>query len=275
MTAEMTAATADAPGADEVSAWDDAHRYTPAPRHRRRLLLRMMDRLAFADVLDAGSAQPFLLAEAVRRYGVDGFGSDLSARVVEENRRALPSCEFQAFDLTRECWPDGRRFDLVVCSEVLEHLDDWRAGLANLVRMSRTHVLITVPGGPIRAMDRRVGHLQHFRGPELAGALEELGCRVEHMAWWGWPVHSAYKAAISRLGTHRLYVSFSGGGRYGLGKKAVSGLLYRLFFLNDLSGRGHQLIVRARVPGAWAAPGRPAAGAPHARPSTVPAAEAR
>src|SRR5439155_21602538 len=133
-----------------------------APRHRRRLLLGMMERLAFADVLDAGCAQPFLLAEVVRRYGAAGFGCDLSARVVDENRRAVPSCAFQTLDLTREVWPGGWRFDLVVCSEVLEHVDDWRGGLANLVRMARTHVLITVPGGPLRAMDRRVGHVQHF-----------------------------------------------------------------------------------------------------------------
>ncbi len=43
-----------APGIDEVAAWDDAHRYTPAPRHRRRLLLKLIGTLDFSDVLDAG-----------------------------------------------------------------------------------------------------------------------------------------------------------------------------------------------------------------------------
>jgi SAM-dependent methyltransferase len=233
---------------DEVASWDDAHRYTPAPRHRRRLLLRIMDRLHFEDVLDAGCAQPFLLAEAVRRYGVAGFGCDLSARVVGANRTALPSCEFRDMDLTREVWPDGRRFDLVVCSEVLEHLSDWREGLANVVRMARRHVLITVPGGPLRAMDEKVGHVQHFQGPELTGALEALGCTVERVARWGWPFHSAYKAAISALAHERLYDCFSGGRAYGPGQRIASEVLYGLFFLNDLSGRGHQLIVQARAP---------------------------
>lgn len=235
---------------DEVVAWDDAHRYTPAPRHRRRLLLALMSRLRFDEVLDAGCAQPFLLAEAVARFGAAGFGCDLSEGVVAANRRALPGCEFRVLDLTREVWPGGRRFDLVVCSEVLEHLEDWRAGLANVVRMARSDVLITVPGGPLRAMDRRVGHLRHFRGPELVEALGGLGCRVERAARWGWPLHSAYKAAISRLAPDRLYASFSGGGRYGPAKKAVSELLYRLFFVNDLTGRGNQLVVHARAPGA-------------------------
>jgi hypothetical protein len=236
------------PGVDEVAAWGDNHRYTPAPRHRRRLLLKLMDRLDFDDVLDAGCAQPFLLAEAVRRYGVPGFGCDLSPRVIDANRAALPACAFRELDLTREVWPGGRQFDLVVCSEVLEHLDGWRDGLANVVRMARRHVLITVPGGPLRAMDRKVGHVQHFEGPELTGALEDLGCSAVRLARWGWPFHSAYKAAISALGADRLYASFSGPRRYGPGKLAVSELLYRLFFLNDLTGRGHQLIALARAP---------------------------
>jgi hypothetical protein len=246
----MTVETATPPAADvnEVAAWDEAHRFTPAPRHRRRLLLKLMSRLEFSDILDAGCAQPYLLAEAVARFGVPGHGCDLSPQVVAANRQALPGCEFHTLDLARQTWPGRRRFDLVVCSEVLEHLHAWREGLENVVRMARKHILITVPGGPLRAMDRRVGHVQHFDGIELVGALEGLGCRVEHVASWGWPLHTAYKAAISRLAPERLYDAFSGASRYGLGKRAVSEALYRLFFLNDLSRRGHQWVLHARAP---------------------------
>lgn len=231
-----------------VAAWDDAHRYTPAPRHRRRLLLKMMEKLDFDDVLDAGCAQPFLLADAVQRFGAVGFGCDLSDRVIEANRHILPWCDFESFDLTQSLWPGGRQFDLVVCSEVLEHLPDWQAALANIAAMTRKHLLISVPGGPRRIMDKLVGHVQHFEGPELTAAIEAQGLRVEQISSWGWPLHSAYKAAISSLSPDRLYASFSGGGRYGFAKRAISECLYRLFFLNDLYARGHQLFILARVP---------------------------
>jgi hypothetical protein len=235
---------------NDVVNWGDSHRYSPAPRHRRRLLRRWIDRLDFADVLDAGCAQPFLLREILARHAVEGFGCDLSDQVIEANRTVLPGCQFHPLDLTAETWPAGRRFDLVICSEVLEHLADWPAAVANLVQMTRKHLLITVPGGPLRTMDRTVGHLQHFRGPELVAELERHGCRVVRRLDWGWPLHSLYKAAISTLSPAALYDAFSGGKPYGPGKRLISELLFGLFFVNDCTNKGHQLLIQAWAPAA-------------------------
>ncbi len=226
--------------------WDDAHRYTPAPRHRRRLVLDMLRHLDFADCLDAGCAQPFLLEEIVQRYQVKGFGCDIADQVIQANQEVLPSCEFRVLDLTRETWPLGRQFDLVLCSEVLEHLPDWKAAVANLVHMTRKHLLITVPSGSIRVMDRLVGHFQHFQGPELCMALQENGWEVEHMRHWGYPVHSLYKILISALSPRQVYNAFSRGKPYGRGKKWLSQMLYLLFFVNDWFYSGYQLFIYAR-----------------------------
>ena len=231
-----------------VAQWDDAHRYTPAPRHRRRVVLDMLAGLDFADCLDAGCAQPFLLQAIVERFGVAGFGCDIADQVMAQNQQALRGCTFQVVDLTRETWPDGRQFDLVVCSEVLEHLADWKAAVANLVRMARKDLVITVPSGPIRAMDQMVGHLQHFRGPELCAALLDEGCTIKDVRFWGFPLHTLYKSSISALSPAAVYTAFSGGDKYGSGKKLLSQLLYGLFFVNDLFNSGYQLFVHARPP---------------------------
>src|SRR5262249_4784319 len=153
-------------------------------------------RLQFNDCLDAGCAQPFLLDAIVRRFGVAGFGCDISDEVIARNRAAMPGCGFEVVDLVHDTWPGQRQFDLVVCSEVLEHLTDWRAAVANLVRMARKELVITVPSGPIRTMDRLVGHLQHFAGPELCAVLAEHGCTIVRTRLWGFPAHSLYKGLI-------------------------------------------------------------------------------
>jgi SAM-dependent methyltransferase len=229
-----------------VAQWDDAHRHSPAPRHRRRLLLNAIANLGFRDVLDAGCAQPYLLAEIVRRYNVQGYGCDISDQVMSANQASMPHCQFRAIDLTREVWPDGRTFDLVISSEVLEHIPDWRTALANLVRMSHRHLLITVPGGKRRTMDKLVGHHQHFHGPELLAALEDQGCRIVRVRRWGYPMHSLYKQLISLLSPEKLYNSF-GGSHYSPAQRLISELLYGVFFVNDLFDAGDQLIVQARV----------------------------
>ena len=65
-------------------------------------------------------------------------------------------------------------FDLVMCLEVLEHLEDPRAGLAELARVSRKYVIVSVPREPIwrmlnlmrgkyiGAFGNTPGHIQHW-----------------------------------------------------------------------------------------------------------------
>lgn len=65
-------------------------------------------------------------------------------------------------------------FELVVCCEVLEHLDDPAAGLAELARVASRRVLISTPWDPVwralnmargrylTALGNTPGHIQHF-----------------------------------------------------------------------------------------------------------------
>ena len=159
-----------------AAAWDDAHRYTPAPRHRRRLILKMLAGLDFADCLDAGCAQPSLLQADRRAFRRPGF------RLRHRRPGHRPKPRGPARLHVPGGRPDparpGRASARSISSSVRRcsrHLADWKAAVANLVRMARKELLITVPSGPIRAMDQMVGHLQHFQGPELCAALEVAG----------------------------------------------------------------------------------------------------
>lgn len=241
-----------------VASWDDAHRYSPAPRHRRRLIARWIRRLRFADCLDAGCAQPYLL-ENLHRRGIAAFGCDISEEVIRRNRTRFPDARFEQFDLVRQTWPGGRRFDLVVCSEVLEHVEDWESALANLASMCRRHLLLTVPGGQIRPIDRHIGHLRHFEGAELAAALGRHGLEAIRFRRWGWPVHSAYKRAINGIMPDQVYRTF-GEKRYGFTEKLISQIIHVAFYANDLFPWGTQLLILSRRPDPETSVGLPAAG---------------
>jgi len=222
--------------------WSDSQHYSPAPRHRRRLILNRLRGLAFQSFLDAGCAQGYLL-EAIHNLlpEREAYGCDLSAEAIRLNRTQLPWGHFETLDLAAERWPGQRQFELVLCSEVLEHIPDWQAAAANLAAMTARHLLITVPGGKRYWIDEHIGHHHHFAGPELAASLGEHGLRLRQAQHWGFPIHSLYKKLINQVAPEQMYASF-GEGTYGPGKKLVSNLVYGLFYANDLFQRGSQLV---------------------------------
>lgn len=234
---------------DVAATWDNAHRYTPAPRHRRRLIHQLVKNLTDVHTfLDAGCAQPFLVELLVRELGWKGAGCDLSPAVMAQAAAELPNCDFAAFDLAHDRFPDHRTFDLVICSETLEHISDWETALGNVVAMADRYVLITVPTGPVRPVDKLMGHYRHYTPTMVTDALSARGCEILKVKEWGFPLHSAYRWGVHHLGSDKVYDSFAEGQDYSRAQIVASDVLYRMFFVNDLFRSGTQLLVLARAP---------------------------
>lgn len=112
-------------------------------------------------------------------------------------------------------------FDLVVCCEVLEHLDDPERGLAEVARVARRAVLLSTPREPLwRALNvargrylmelgNTPGHVQHFsrRGLErLASKSLRVVERRTPLPWTvllGEPLSAAARAASAAPGGPR------------------------------------------------------------------------
>lgn len=229
----------------EIAAdWDHAHRYSPAPRHRRKMIMSIIKKLKFSDCLDAGCAQPYLLQEVTHRFQVKGYGCDISKTVVQENQKSLPACEFKVLDLEKEKWPHEKQFDLVISSEVIEHIKEWKAALKNIAKMSKRYMLITVPGGKIRKIDRMVGHFCHFNGDELISQIESEGFTCVRFIRHGFPMHSIYKRLINFVAPEKMYGIFQGN-KYSSFQIIISNIIYYIFYLNYVFFTGSQLFVLA------------------------------
>jgi SAM-dependent methyltransferase len=78
------------------------------------------------------------------------------------------------------------RFDLVLALDVLEHLDDDAAALAEAARLLRPggHLLITVPAGPAlwSEHDEALGHRRRYRRAGLARLVEGSGLQIERLS---------------------------------------------------------------------------------------------
>lgn len=223
--------------------WGDMIRYSPAPFHRRRLILALAREVDFASAMDVGCGNATLLLALRRlRPGAALVGIDIADTVIAEDRAAHADVEFHQLDIGASALPT--QCDLVICSEVLEHVRDWKQALHHLRRMCSAHLILTVPAGPVFPIDRLMGHERHFTLEVLSPALREAGFEIQRAWRWGFPFHTLYKRLIN-LSPEASVRRFSSG-KYGTTERAVSRLLTWLFYLNSRRA-GAQLVLRARA----------------------------
>jgi 2-polyprenyl-3-methyl-5-hydroxy-6-metoxy-1,4-benzoquinol methylase len=123
--------------------------------------------------------------------GIRVRGTDASPRVLEEARRRAAAAgveiDFEAIPV-EELDPDRHAAELVVCCEVLEHLEDPHRGLEVLAALARPWMIASVPREPLwRALNlarltyvgqlgNTPGHLSHW---SKGGFERFLGERFE------------------------------------------------------------------------------------------------
>jgi trans-aconitate methyltransferase len=226
---------------------DDYIRYNPGSRHRRRLVLDMLQDLPFASVLDIGCGNGALLRLLRGRFPrVRALhGADLSPAVIDESRRRHPEMSFSVLNIEKEHLPGT--FDLITCCEVIEHLSDQQAALRNIAAMlpERGYALITCPTGKVYDTDRHFGHVHHPSATELAELAGDAGLQVVQLRNWGWPLMQGFKQAanLNPAWALRRFAS----GRYTAASRLVAAALYYLNFLNrDDPARGCQLLALLR-----------------------------
>jgi hypothetical protein len=85
-----------------------------------------------------------------------------------------------------------------VCSEVLEHVDSPEAFLLSACSFlaDGCQLVVTVPGGPMSAFDRHIGHRQHFTRKSITQVLEAGGFAVEKTYLAGFPFFNLYRLAV-------------------------------------------------------------------------------
>lgn len=219
--------------------WDDMKRYGPFARHLRRLMLTVIQPLPFESVLDVSCGQGALLTEIAARFPhAQLSGTELSAAALTLTQRRVPQGKFWPLDLEQAQL--AQQFDLVICSEVLEHINDDVAAIQHLAAMTRRYLLVSVPQGRMRSQEPAAfGHVRNYARGELAQKLARAQLRVVRTIEWGFPFYSPL---------YRDLMNLTGGkgttGRYNAGQKIVAQLVYGLFKLNS-ARRGDELIVLA------------------------------
>jgi SAM-dependent methyltransferase len=184
--------------------WEDyaeSAEHNPAQLYRRRLILGLLTADA-KRILDVGSGQGDLaLTLATDRPGAEVVGLEQTRSGVEAAARKAPRAVFIQRDLLDPSGSTGRYAGWAtdaICSEVLEHVDDPATllGTARGYMQDGCRLVVTVPGGPMSAFDRHIGHRRHFRSAELRQTLEAAGFEVERISRAGFPFFNLYRVMV-------------------------------------------------------------------------------
>lgn len=92
--------------------------------------------------------------------------------------------------------------DVVVCTEVLEHLDRPELLISLLAQQMSPNstLLISVPGGPKSKFDKHISHRRHFDNKSLEELLKDSDFNKIDVCRLGFPGFNLYKISTIILG---------------------------------------------------------------------------
>ena len=157
-----------------------------------RDLIKLLDVARPRSMVDVGCGEGVLTERWARRVPGSVVGVDLDDPKLraEWGRRAMPNLEFRTGTGDNLPFAD-REFDTAAAMEVLEHVPDPEAVLAEMARVASRWLLVSVPREPLwrvlnmargaylRDFGNTPGHLNHWSKRSFARMLRRHGEIVE------------------------------------------------------------------------------------------------
>jgi 2-polyprenyl-3-methyl-5-hydroxy-6-metoxy-1,4-benzoquinol methylase len=140
-------------------------------------------------ILDVGCGEGVLTSEWAERLDggrIVGIDLDDPKLETEWQQRSRPNLEFRAEEATSLSFDDDE-FDMATAIEVLEHVPEPEATLAEMARVARRHLLVSVPREPLwrmlnlargaylRDLGNTPGHLNHWSKVGFHSLLTRYG----------------------------------------------------------------------------------------------------
>jgi len=136
----------------------------------------------------------------------DYLGVDIDESVVAATSVAHADVDFLVCDISDVSFPERvgiERFDTALCVNVLEHVEDDKAAVQNLLSVTKPggHLLLFVPAFEFlyTSLDQLAGHLRRYKLGSLSAALPDSGVEVKRLEYFnpvggvGWFVQKLVK----------------------------------------------------------------------------------
>ncbi|HXE55214.1 MAG TPA: methyltransferase domain-containing protein [Tepidisphaeraceae bacterium] len=139
-----------------------------------------------AHVVDAGCGWGVNLT-SLEASGYQLTGLDISSRCLQQ--LDSPSRDLILADLTQPLPDNAPKADAVIALDVIEHLDDDRGAVRNLMRLLKPGgvLIVSVPALPdlFSEFDSVQGHRRRYLPSTLRAACTHAGLEIRQLSWWG------------------------------------------------------------------------------------------
>lgn len=188
--------------------WTKAHNIgSPIKFVRDGLIYKKLRTLPPGHTLEAGcgtGAYSFFLA--TNNHFVDAF--DPSPIAIEALSKLCEGITVNYTVNTIENFVSSQLYDNILCSEVLEHIEDDKKALARLSSLLRTggKMLISVPASPFLfgPEDIKSGHLRRYTKKSLVSLLNNTGLQDIHIYSYGFPILFIYAMIRNVFKCHKI-----------------------------------------------------------------------
>ncbi len=154
-------------------------------------LVKTLKDLSVDSILDAGCGEGFTLNKFFEEgIGKNLEGVDFSRDAIELGKKHFPFLKLKEGDIYDLPYKKDT-FDAVICTEVLEHLENPKKAIAEVLRASKKYVIFSVPNEPffmggrllrglnIRQFGNHPEHINHWTFFSFPDFLKQNGVKVK------------------------------------------------------------------------------------------------
>jgi len=228
--------------------WKNITTMGPGIKTRYRIILKLFKKYNLqGKIMDIGCGDGTLLSLLPQSNANKLFGFDISPEAIEQTKKKKYISKLFLGDLTKKETLPQEKFDVVICSEVLEHIKDCSRAIRNISQMVKKGgvLLISVPHSRKywTRHDSFSGHYKRFEKLEMEGELKKNEFEIIESLTWGFPIYAIYYFFLKRIPPSKAVIEDDS-----VLKKFGSIILYSLFRIDDLfrSKRARKLFVVAR-----------------------------
>ncbi|MCH7973862.1 MAG: class I SAM-dependent methyltransferase [Bacteroidetes bacterium] len=145
----------------------------------------LIEQIKFSSILDIGCGEGHLLKSfELKINNLKCAAVDLDQDEVQDAKKNLPFCDVKVASVYSLPY-EKKEFELVICTEVLEHLEEPEKAVIEIERVTSKYIILSVPREPLwRLMN--IARLSYLRN---------LGNTPGHLNHWS---SASFKAFVSK-----------------------------------------------------------------------------